>query len=75
MSWLLLDYVCSACGAVTEYFADRAQPERCIDCECGDKAERAVSAPHVKTQTVWVETGNNEPRPPHILNTEKFAKG
>jgi hypothetical protein len=70
MSWLLLDYVCSSCGAVTEYFADRAQPEQCIDCACGEKAERCLSPTPIKTDWGYVDTGKSAPRPPHILNTE-----
>lgn len=74
--WVMLDYLCGACGLRTESLELRGCPPIAIKCECGAYAERTISA--VKSGTVWasaVTRGPAQERPPGALSTRSLAEG
>ena len=73
--WFLCEFLCESCGQVHESLEKRSAIPGAIDCPCGSKAERCISAPKVKTPLITVATGKSDPPPPHVLDTRPLAEG
>lgn len=80
MSYILLEYACRQCGSRQESLQSRSAPAKSLPhppCGCAARADRALSAPKVKT--VWCEAvsmGKSDPKPsPGCLDTRSIADG
>lgn len=79
MSWLIVEWVCETCGARTESLEDRGTVHASKECQvdsCFGVAERAISAPKVKTVWGWSTPSKfgSEERPPGALDTRAQAR-
>ena len=73
MSWMLSDYHCPGCGTF-ESLERRPAPET-LQCECGEQAERTISAVRCRTVYGSVTRGVSETPPPGAMRTEALADG
>lgn len=78
MSWFLAEYACRRCGERIESLEPRsAIPPTLPHATCGGVAERAISAP--KVRTVWAEPvsrAKSDERPgPATFDTRAIADG
>lgn len=77
MSYRMTEYLCDECRARTESLEDRDAIRLVIDCSCGGRAGRVISAPKIKT--VWASAARRGPReePPHpgCMDTRSLADG
>lgn len=76
MSYILLDYKCTACGVLTESLESRTAPAPVIThTPCGADAVRIISPVTGRVKRGEVTTGKNGPPPAHALDTRPLAEG
>lgn len=76
MSFILLEYQCTACGASLESLEKRSAPAQTIaHPPCDAEAERVISAVAGRLKRGEVTRGASAPRPANVMDTRPLAEG